>query len=136
MVSRMLAGALVVLLAGACTFPDGLASTELAVPSCAGDVCTEGVDVHGEFFALTCWGVDSTAVADEVVASGSGVFQEVRPITGLPRDQWLAVKGDLPCQPASGAPLEYEWYLLESPELTVEERREHLAVFRAVTTEP
>lgn len=106
------------------------------MPSCPGHLCTEGVDVGDEFYALMCWGVDSAAVSDEVVADGSGVFEEARPIDGLPPELWLAVRGDLPCQTASGAPLEHEWYLLENPEIRTEQRREYLPVFRAVTTEP
>jgi hypothetical protein len=106
------------------------------VPSCPGDVCTEGVNVDGRFYAVMCCGVDPAAVSEEVLARGSGTFDEARPLDGLPPDIWLAVTGELPCLPASGGQLEHEWYLLENPETTVEQRREHLAIFRAVTTEP
>jgi hypothetical protein len=134
--ARLLSVALLSILGSACASPEAFESTGLALPSCPGDVCTEGVNVDDRFYALMCWGVDPAAVLDDVVASGSGVFEEVRPIAGLPPDLWLAVKGELPCRPASSGPLEYEWYLLENPDMTVDERREHLPVFRSVTTEP
>jgi len=138
--THVLAATILTVLSGACTSQDVLdpvfGPTELAVPSCPGDVCTEGVNVGDDFYALMCWGVDPAAVSEQVVASGSGVFEEARPIDGLPPALWLAVKGELPCQPAAGEPLEYDWYLLENPAITVDQRREHLGVFRSVTVEP
>lgn len=134
--TRLLAAVILTVLTVACSSQMVPDPTGLTVPSCPGDVCTEGVDVGDDFYALMCWGVDSTAVSDQVVAGGAGVFQEARRIDGLPPELWLAVRGDLPCQPAPGAPLEHEWYLLENPEITVEQRREHLPRFRSVTTEP
>lgn len=128
--------AIFISLAAACGSEGSAGSGALVVPSCPGDLCTEGVNVGDRFYALLCWGVDSAAVANESLASGSGMFEEVRAIEGLPPELWLAARGELPCRPAQDQPLEHEWYVLESPELTIEERRQHLSVFRAVTSEP
>lgn len=76
--------------------------------------CGDGFIVGEHLYGLICIGVDPEAVPQEVLATGDDTYAEARAITGLPSDLWLAVRGDLPCQPAQGEPLEHEWYLAQS----------------------
>ena len=99
--------------------PDLSAPTDLVAPSgkillppCPASAgCLEGFVVGRTPYGISCHGVETTAVDDEVVARGEGKYQEARLIEGIPPELWLAVRGDLPCHPENGRPLLYEWYL-------------------------
>lgn len=109
----------------------------LVVPTCPppGD-CGEGVAHQDRFYALSCWGVVSDAVGEAVVATGDTVFREARAITGLPPEFWLAVRGDLPCRPADGAPLAHTWYLIAFGDVPSEVQQEHGARISSVVIAP
>lgn len=88
---------------------------EILIPACPADAdCGEGFVVGETFYGLICQGVDPAAVANQALATGDGIFAEVRAIGDLPPETWLAVRGDLPCLPAEGGSLEHEWYLAQS----------------------
>ena len=70
--------------------------------------------VGNTLYGLLCQGVDPAAISRENSATGDGIFAEVRAIEDLPPEMWLAVRGDLPCLPADGGPLEHEWYLAQA----------------------
>lgn len=121
---RELAAALVALAIGATSCaavspssldsPTGLVAPpgEILVPPCpASAACLGGFVVGETLYGISCHGVEPTAVTDETLARGSGTYQEARVIEGVPPHLWLAVRGDVPCRPASDAPLHYEWYL-------------------------
>lgn len=110
-------GALVVLMLAACAAPSGTSTPiptlpvaapgEILIPDCPADAgCADGFVVGDQYYMLVCSGVQPGAVAGEALASGQGMFLESRTIAGIPSELWLAVRGDLPCQP-----LDHEWYL-------------------------
>lgn len=79
---------------------------EILIPACPADAgCSEGFVVGDQYYLLVCSGVDPGAAAEEALATGEGMFVETRPITGIPSELWLAVRGDIPCQP-----LDHDWY--------------------------
>jgi hypothetical protein len=80
-------------------------------PASAG--CLGGFVVGETAYGISCHGVDATAVSAEILGRGAGTFQEARALEGIPAHLWLAVRGDLPCRPAGGGPLHYEWYLAQ-----------------------
>lgn len=88
---------------------------EILIPVCPADAtCSEDFVVGETRYGLICEGVDPAAISDEPLATDEGMFTEVRVITGIPSELWVAVRGDLPCRPAQEAPLEHEWYLAQS----------------------
>ena len=87
---------------------------EILVPPCADDAgCQVGFVVGRTLYGVSCYGVDPSAVDDEVLARGSDLeFAEVRAIDGLPVELWVAVRGpEMPCRPGQDQPLLYDWYL-------------------------
>lgn len=89
-------------------------SGQIVVPPCPASAgCGDEFVVGDRSYGLICAGVDPTAVEDEPIARGDAEYAEVREIDGLPPHLWVAVRGDLPCQPSTGAPLEHEWYLVQ-----------------------
>lgn len=90
---------------------------EIVIPDCAdGASCADGFVVADRYYLLVCSGVDPAAVEEEPLASGEGMFVETRPITDIPSEFWLAVRGDIPCEP-----LDHDWYLAMNPDANLEE---------------
>lgn len=80
---------------------------EILIPECRDEAaCADGFVVADPNYLLVCSGVDPAAVAEETLASGQGMFVETRGITDIPSEFWVAVRGDIPCEP-----LDHEWYL-------------------------
>lgn len=87
---------------------------EILLPPCPDTAaCLGGFIVGHTLYGVSCYGVDPSAVDDEVLARGSDrQFAEVRAIDGLPVELWVAVRGpEMPCRPGQDEPLLYEWYL-------------------------
>lgn len=109
----------------------------LVVPTCDDDAaCSDGFALNDRFFSLLCLGVDPAAVTDDVAGTGSEVYTEARAIRGLPSELWLAVRGDLPCLPAEGEPLEHEWYLSEYADVSPGEQQEYGSIVSEVLIGP
>ena len=90
-------------------------SGEILRPPCPASAgCVEGFLVGQTVYGLSCHGVQAAAVGEEVLARGDGVYEEARAIEDIPPELWLAVRGDVPCAPAEGEPLLYDWYLATS----------------------
>lgn len=109
-------GALAVLVLAACAAPAGTSTPiptlpvaapgEILIPACPDDAdCADGLVVGDQYYMLVCSGVEPDAVAGETLAAGDGMFVEARTITGIPSELWLAVRGEIPCEP-----LDHEWY--------------------------
>ena len=109
----------------------------LVVPTCDDNgACGEGFALNDRFYSLLCLGVDPAVVTDGVEGIGDEVYAEARVIRGLPSKLWLAVRGELPCLPAAGEPLEHEWYLSEYADVSPSERQEYGSTVSEVLVRP
>jgi hypothetical protein len=114
-VVRVISIACTTILLAACA---QLAPPQIVIPSCPPNAaCPEGFVIGTRSFFFPCVMVRREAVETVEYIGGAGPYVNVRGITGLPPESFVAVRGDVPC----GGPDPRGWWLAQADEITAGE---------------